>query len=339
MLTHAESGTAAVAEDDTRLFCFDESRCACPSGGTTGATQMDGRDMVFSMAASEQKPLVDVIAVPWNATQFCKKTEDPASDNGDPHVLSFDGVAFDSMARGEFVAARDERGDFEVQVRHDVLQNPVAALTGTNAVAISDGTHRVMFKGNLNQGADRTITVDGTPAADITAELQVGAIDVTSTAEDHWTATWTDGTTVDLRWNHGWFVSVALATERVRRVTGLLGTANGDFRDDLVLADGTHINPDDQAIIELEYAKRWYFNQRDSLFDYQSGESTVTFRVPLPKAPSPASDKVVQQCTDALPGATSAEVAACAYDVAATATRATSPPTRPPSANELPTTR
>jgi hypothetical protein len=58
--------------------------------------------------------------------------------------------------------------------------------------------------------------------------------------------------------------------------------------------------------------------QATSLFDYRPGETTLTFRV-VPPEPPKIDEQVVSTCASGMPGtATKAEVAACAYDVAAT---------------------
>ena len=321
LLTHAADGTVAVAEGDSRKFCFDKSGCVCPTGSTSNSTLMDGRDMVFSMAVNEDQPIVDVKAVRWDKKYCHPKDEEKkrGRDNGDPHLVSLDGQAFDVMARGEFVLARDDRGGFQVQVRHADVTALTDPVTGTSAVALGGSDHhRIVFGGDPNSGADRTITIDGSAVADVAEPQHASGIDITKVETDHWLATWADGSNVDLRWLHGWFISLALSSERATHISGMLGNANGDFRDDLVLADGTHVDPSDGATLDGQYAPRWYVETATSLFDYKPGETTETFRTPPPKRPSSSADALAT-CTAALPpAATRAEVAACAYDLGAT---------------------
>ncbi len=320
LFTHASSGTVVVAEGESQKFCFDPSGCVCPTGQESNSYRMDGREMIFSMAASEDVPVVNVMAVKWDPKYCRQKEPKKGEDNGDPHLVSLDGQAFDVMARGEFVLARDTTGGFEVQARHSELKGVSVPVTGGSAVALGGtGTHRVMFGGDPNSVAPPTISIDGVAVADTSAPHSVDGIDITMVADNHWLATWADGSSVGLHWNHGWFTSIAVAPARAAHITGMLGNANGDFRDDLLLADGTHVDPKDGVTIDTKFAPLWYVTRAGSLFDYKPGETTESFRTPSPKPPPPPPADVVTTCTDTLPAAaTRAEIAACAYDVAAT---------------------
>ena len=316
LFTHSTSGTHAVAEGATLKLCFEVGGCKCPSDLTSDAFDMNTRDLVFSFAAQEGKGAAEVIALPWDAKKLCEKpVKKSAEHNGDPHLRSFDGQAFDVMAPGEFVAARDDRGGFEVQVRNQVVNH---RGTGTSVVALGAATHRIVFAADLAApAADITVAVDG-KSVDPSAAGADASVKVKRMDESTWIATWPDGSFVRLHWNRGWFVSVALDASRAPHVTGLLGTPDNDVRNDLEMPDGTRVDPGDRKALDLEYAPRWYVEQKASLFDYRPGETTVTFRVTPP--PPPTIDiKVVQACRAGMSSAaTEAEVDACAYDVAAT---------------------
>ena len=313
LLSHSANGTVAIAEGDQRVFCFDEGGCQCPEGFSSHAEQMDGRDMVFSFAAQQQRGVSDVMAVEWDAEEFCHEEKKTAEHNGDPHLRSFDGQAFDVMAPGEFVLAGDDRGEFEVQVRNEVMQRHG---TGTSVVALGDGAHRVTFAGDLDEPGEQTLAIDG---EEVDAQAATaGDMRIEQGAFGIWTATWPDGSSVALRWNHGWFVTVALDAAREPHITGMLGTPDDDWRDDLVLADGSHVDPADREALDGEYAPRWYVDESTSLFDYAPGESPATFRVPPPSPPT-VDDDTVAACADGLPAdALQSELDACAFDVAVT---------------------
>lgn len=315
MLTHSASDTVAIGEGTTRKFCFDKSGCTCPNGFTAGAIQMKGHDMVFSFPAQPERGTSLVLAVEWDASKYCGQPEQPTGQhNGDPHLRSFDGQAFDLMAPGEFVAARDSRGGFEVQVRNQVMSGHG---TGTSVVALGTGAHRIVFGGDLSAPADNTLAVDG-KSADPAAGVDVGDVTVKPSEHNNWSATWPDGSVVGLHWNHGWFVTVALDPARAAHVTGLLGTPNGNVLDDLLMPDGTHVDPSDRTAIDERYAPLWYVDQSRSLFDYKPGETTLTFRARPPDPPT-VDAKFVTSCASGMPAdATTVEVDACAYDVAVT---------------------
>jgi hypothetical protein len=88
---------------------------------------------------------------------------------GDPHLRTFDGLAYDFQACGDFVLTRHPSSTFEVQVRQRAwgVDRRIAVNT---AVALRIGTHAVVFR-PLDSGCtwaqghpERCVTVDGVPA-------------------------------------------------------------------------------------------------------------------------------------------------------------------------------
>ncbi len=322
MSTHATSATVVIGQARAVRFCFSPDGCVCPDGQTSDTVAMDGRQMIFSFPADETTPSALVKAAKWNPKQQCRK-EQPrrATHNGDPHLTTFDGVAYDVMALGEFVMSRDSDGGFEVQARHE----PIGIGAGTSAVAVSNGAHRVTFTApKIEHGATLTVRVDGVALpADAGPDAGPDGISMEATGPDNtgWSLTWDDGTVVDIRWNLGWFVTVTASSERAGRLVGLLGAADDDPRNDLLLPDASPIDPDlDHQSTLDEFARSWLVDDAGSLFDYDQGQSPATFAAAelLSDPPTPT-DESVRLCHDSLgERATEHELASCAYDVTAT---------------------
>ena len=316
LTTHTALGTRSVGEGATGTFCFAPDGCECPQGSSSGAIPMAGPDMIFSHAAAAHATVSAVRAEEWDPDQHCQTDPDVdrAWSNGDPHLVTFDGLPFDVVTLGEFVTARDPFGDFEVQARHE----PIGAGAGTTAVALSTGDHRITITmPDLGSFDDPVIRVDGIAATD--DDLTIGDVTLVSD-EFEVVVTWPDGSRVELRWFQGWFVEIVVPTERSARMEGLLGSADGDLGNDLGSRDGTVIDTTDMEQYESDAALAWSVGERTTLFDYEPGQSVATFRIPHPDPePVEVPEDVRDDCADALgAAATDHEVASCAFDVAAT---------------------
>jgi hypothetical protein len=137
--------TFTLADRDSVRLCLRGDKCTCPEGERADAVPVTGRFVTFAPPAREVNAFHKVRNEQWDPEVMCKQEEDPqtAQSNGDPHLVTFDGIVYDSMTLGEFVYARDPEGGFEIQGRHESASLPGAA--STSAVAVSDGDHRITF--------------------------------------------------------------------------------------------------------------------------------------------------------------------------------------------------
>lgn len=317
LTTETADGAVTIGEGMSGLFCFDPAKCQCPEGEDSGAHPMAGSQMIFSFAASVDGTTAAVRAEPWDPEQ-CKNKDDMkdhADSNGDPHLVTFDGLPFDVITLGEMVVARDPEGDFEVQTRNEAFQEGA----GTTAVAIgTDGGHRLTITmPGFDAAGPPVFRVDGRVVTDLEAEVGVAHAQLDNVLP---TITWPDGSTVAMHWFHGWFVSLDVAHERATRMEGILGSRNGDMSDDLRLADGTLTDTAAAAVDESPLALQWMVDASTTLFDYRPGQSPATFRIPHPDPTPPEIDAATSDdCATTLgEHATGYEVDACAYDVTVT---------------------
>ncbi len=316
LTTQAAAGPATVGDGRSGRFCFASDMCRCPEGSSSEAIPMAGQNMIFSFAAAFGPTVAAVRAEEWDAERECSE-DTPTDDgysNGDPHLVSFDGLPFDVVTLGEFVTARDPQGGFEVQARHEPFRNGA----GTTAVALSTGEHRITFTmPDFYTDESPVIRVDGEVTSG--AELAVGGVVVSIDGTDA-LAVWPDGSVVGLHWFLGWFVSITVPSERAARMVGLLGSADDNMANDLIMPDGSFVDTVDAARHESSYALVWSVDADTTLFDYEPGQSVSTFRIPHPDPDPPEiSEEDTEDCADALGAmATSHEIFSCAYDVAVT---------------------
>lgn len=316
MLTHADSGTVGVGEGSRRWFCTDSGKCACPPGTEPDMDLVTVTPpMIFSFAASADGSSAAVTSTKWDPNKYCvtqhKKSNLRGSSNGDPHIRTFDGLAYDFTPVGEFVATRDLRGGLTVQERHQ------AAGFGTSisAVAVGIGHRRVTLTAHdLSSASVIVVRLDGEIVTG--GPFEVDGVRVRKTAEE-WSFTWPDGSEVTADWEGEFFLRVSLPPERAQRAVGLFGSGDGNFLNDLSLPSGRRAILGDAPVTGFDRA--WLVDQASSLFDYEAGETTRTFRNAPPRRSAEPERADVDRCARALgEAATSDEVHSCAYDVTAT---------------------
>lgn len=244
-----------------------------------------------------------------------------AGANGDTHIFTLTHQLYDLQLTGEYVAARDPEGGFEVQIR----QVPVAGSTTVatvGAVALDvDGTRVGIYAREVDP-----LLIDGVPTP-----LDVGVVDLggggtVRRVVDRWQVEWADGSRVDVLGELRLNIQIRPSPGRVPRIDGLIGTADGTLR----TADGEALPatpwPPSFEAIHQGFGPTWRLTADESLFDHLPGESTDGFHDPaFPSGPpdlttiDPATLAAAQRLCAALADrGEPAVVAACVLDVAAT---------------------
>ncbi|MBM0205931.1 VWD domain-containing protein [Micromonospora sp. STR1s_5] len=200
-----------------------------------------------------------------------------ANSNGDPHLLTYDGLRYDFQAAGEFVLTRSTTDDFEVQVRQTMF--PASSVVAVNsAVAVQVAGDRVGVY----------VTPDG-PAVRVNGSAPVSAPDGVKLPRGGTVTGWGDGT-VTVEWPDGarltaqpigvWGLSVSVSapTARAGTLEGLLGDHDGDPGDDLTVRNGKRVTqPPTFEALYPGFADSWRVEAQLSLFDYEPGQNTGTF--------------------------------------------------------------
>jgi hypothetical protein len=207
---------------------------------------------------------------------------------GDIHVQTMDGATYDCQAAGEFVASRSTAGDLEVQLRLESRGFSPNVSVATAVAVLVDST-----RASVALGREPMLFVDEQPMplADGVVELPDGGrIEQSKRGYEIY---WSDGSilTIDLRKRH---LNVFLRPAESRRSTlsGLFGNFNGIAADDVeaTLATVGADSPDRLHAGLVELARILLVDENDdrlveqeqSLFDYEPGQSTWTFRKPAP---------------------------------------------------------
>lgn len=223
-----------------------------------------------------------------------------AADNGDPHIVTVNGVPYDFQSAGEFVLLR-EGNNMEIQARQTPVAsaNPITnAHTGltscvsvNTAVVAREGNHRITYQPNISGEPDPSgmqLRIDGKLIDIVTLQninLGSGARVSKSPTGNGIEINFSNGTTLialPLWWGsqQKWYLN--LSVFNTPATDGVMGfIQNGDWLP--LLPDGNSLGARpvslSQRYIDLNYkfADAWRVTDKDSLFDYLPGTSTDTF--------------------------------------------------------------
>ena len=253
------------------------------------------------------------------------------SNNGDPHLRTFDQLRYDVQTVGEYVlvrapgaAASGEGGNdgLEVQVRH-AAHGASRSVSVVSAVVITAADGRLIEFG-IGPGDRLATLVDGEPSDPAAADVGFEPTPLGDTA-------WVDargGTGVAVTALGGWGLDVEITPGPALRdtATGLLGNFDGDPATDLVDRAGKVSQVEPGALPDAKmvrsFSDSWRLSAEESLFSYADGESTSTYTDPaFPEADvaiSPSARATAEVICAAQMDRGTPEFVSCVLDVAVT---------------------
>ena len=198
----------------------------------------------------------------------------PPTLRGDPHLTTWDGLAYDFQAVGEFVLAEGTgASDIALQARTAPVGDLASKLTAV--AALIDG-HRV----TIDALADQPLRVDGdvVTLTAVSAPLILGNASIVFNGSTYLIDN--PGTillAVDVL-DDRLDLSAELAPALAGQVRGLLGNFDTPTANDLALRDGTVLaSPVPFGDLYGVFADAWRVTSASSLFDYAAGYSTDTY--------------------------------------------------------------
>lgn len=196
--------------------------------------------------------------------------------NGDPHIVTFDGLHYDFQAAGEFITARDPSGGFEIQTRQQPFPG-TRDISVNTAVAMQVATDKI--EAQIRQGKV-VLLVNGKGQALPTQSFKLpGGGTVIPLTPQLVRAQWPDGSfaTLEVIGSWGLHLTLDVASDRQGKLQGLLGNFNDNSGDDLVIRrTKTTIKPTFSQLFP-RFADSWRVDSKSSLFTYDTGTSTKTY--------------------------------------------------------------
>jgi hypothetical protein len=205
-----------------------------------------------------------------------------AVSTGDPHIVSFDGVAYDFQAAGEFTLAREPTGSLVVQARQEpvpgsdsVTRNTAVATVIDNQSIIIDATDDTPLKINgsqvvLNQSETRTFT-NGTITRNRDGFIiTYNSTDDTRVVSDEYLSVDLYANRIDIELN--------VDPNREKAIEGVFGSADGNKTNDIALPNGTAlVQPPQADQLYGVFRQSWQVSDSTTLFEYEDDNGPETY--------------------------------------------------------------
>ncbi len=210
-----------------------------------------------------------------------------AVSTGDPHIVSFDGVAYDFQAAGEFILTREPtaNGSLVVQARQEPLagsdsitRNTAVATIVDNQTVIIDATDETPLQVNgsrveLSQSDTHAVGNGTITRNDNSLTITYPGTDNEATLGDEYLTVDLYGSRIDIELN--------LDPERDRPVEGVFGPADGNITNDISLPNGTALaQPPRAEQLYGVFRESWRVNNSTTLFGYEADNGPETYYNP-----------------------------------------------------------
>lgn len=284
---------ALVADCHGDVGCIIDAQALGTEAGE--AYQQDPGLQVPVLQTQAAEIVLGVGAEPTQEWEMCK-----ARGWGDPHLVTFDGLRYDVHVKGELTFLKSADSTFEIQARTQAVENHPARPAVTTAVVVYEDETKnlpiIQVALAQDEGDELVTPIGGCPvllyvdgeARDITtgvgkpgATVQVsGKRIVVEYAETQLRL----DLTVNV-WRNTCHFSVDYVLADCRKdeeLSGLLGTPDGEYRNDWTTPDGTVVEipstrRDRTFGKAFEYAKNWCITPSTSHFIYEEGTNFDTF--------------------------------------------------------------
>ena len=283
----AENATEQVVfgvdtDQDGTLESVDSRDVTIPAGdnttiGFTAAPGLEAGTYTYgvSVASGSRTQQLEVVAQDFTT----------AVSTGDPHLVTFDGLAYDYMAAGEYTLVREPTGSLEIQARQEPIERSDSVTINTALATAVDGESVV-----IDVTDSTPVRIDDTPTEISDGEAVAvgnGTIERTGSSyvivypgEDGESGPTDERVIVDV-FGDRIDIEVRLDADRSAPVEGILGNIDDNSSNDIALANGTVVsNPSDSNELYGSFRDDWRVTENTTLFDYEGDNGPETYYDP-----------------------------------------------------------
>jgi hypothetical protein len=297
---HDGIGHSALAFTGQR-FCTAVS-CICPTGTLLAGQDMAPDPLTIPFVAAFNAPEggSNYKIVAETLADLCRQTSPPpvstatpgpcgslcTQSNGDPHLLSVNGVRYDFQAAGEFTLLRSADGSVDIQARQEPFVDTGDVSTNT-AIAAKVGSHRVgvyAVSDGLQARVDGAVVDLGSGPMDLGGGASIS--NYSSGSTHGFEIVFPDGTKMWTLSVAAWGINAQIRPSASLKVNGvgLLGPIVLSGLKVPALPNGTRLPAStDRAqqyqLLYGQFADAWRVTDSTTLFDYVPGKSTASYTI------------------------------------------------------------
>uniref|UniRef100_A0A3P8SW11 Sushi domain containing 2 n=1 Tax=Amphiprion percula TaxID=161767 RepID=A0A3P8SW11_AMPPE len=204
----------------------------------------------------------------------CRRYQSPSSAVvfGDPHFITFDGVSYSFNGKGEYTLVTSEETQLVIQGRTEPVEGTTLNATTLTSVVMTD-LYSDVIEVRLASGHNSLEVLHNQRTLSFSEQswMDFRGVFVFCPTSTNVTVMFGSGAGVEVRLREGTMTTTVLLPEEFKNSTlGLLGTMNGDAKDDLLSSSGQLVQDYSSPEEVFEFGASWAVLNKSALFTYDS---------------------------------------------------------------------